>query len=150
VDIRLDQLVVILLVVLFTLGDAVYRRLRNRGRAAPPEGEELHEGETAVADADVEAAYEEEIRHGDGSEPEDVFEPPAEEELPAPAHRPPALPPPEPERPAPVALARRRTAALPSPLDAREARRAIVLMTVLGPCRGLESEDRAGGQGPAG
>lgn len=145
-DIRFDQLLLVIMVVLFTLADVVFRRMRRRGGTAPGD-RQAEEGEREILDAEV--AYGDELAYEDVSVlDEDVFAPPPPEippEFRVPP-RLPAAPPPPPVRPKhravsappPVAASRRRAG--PLGLDAHEARRAIVLMTVLGPCRGLESD----------
>lgn len=145
-DIRFDQLLLVIMVVLFTLADVVFRRMRRRGGTAPGQGQTE---EREILDAEVE--YGDEIAHEDVSVlDEDVFAPPPRlPEIPPEFRMPPRLPatpPPPPVRAVPAAVsalprvAAYRRRAGPLGLDAREARRAIVLMTVLGPCRGLESD----------
>ena len=143
-EIRFDQLLLVIMVVLFTLADVVFRRMRRRGGTVHREGQAEEGG---ILDPEV--AYGDEIAHEDVSVlDEDVFAPPPPE-IPPEFRLPPRLPaapPPPPMRAAtPAASAQPRVAAFrrragPLGLDAHEARRAIVLMTVLGPCRALESD----------
>jgi len=144
-EIRFDQLLLVIMVVLFTLADVVFRRMRRRGGTVHREGQAEEGG---ILDPEV--AYGDEIAHEDVSVlDEDVFAPPPPEippEFRVPPRVPhPAAPPPPPVRPGLAASAQPRVAASrrragPLGLDAHEARRAIVLMTVLGPCRALESD----------
>jgi hypothetical protein len=93
-------------------------------------------------------------RLGRPSAPQPEPEPPERRTIPPPSPpRPPAIPPPPPAPPARPATGAPRPAVVAHPGRIRrlrlrtpaEVREAMVLMTVLGPCRALESDERAGG-----
>jgi hypothetical protein len=139
-DGNFEQLIILAVVVLAWLVNFVLDIVRRRGRPAPPQ-----EREEDVAVDDQEIDHTEVMR-----------ERAAEAERPARERSADARPmvvvaPAVPSVRAPVAARRPATrlperARLRRRIDAVEARRGVVLMTILGPCRGLEPPPYGGGR----
>jgi hypothetical protein len=148
-----DQLVIVVLVILATLLDLVLRwtKKRTRNDESP-----VHHDETVAAEQAEAEPWESEWQQPLPEAPlPETWSP----EAPPPEAPPPEAPPPEappPEAPPPItpgrAPARPRTRMLPAGEVPRlrrrllerpgDARRAIVLMAVLGPCRALDPASR--------
>jgi hypothetical protein len=140
--IRLEQFVLLAVVLLAALADYIARARR---RHREESGQDSEVAQTTVADE-----YESEWIESEPLEPdferersrwEEIAEvlPPA---LPVPEQRrpvPPRPPPPLPAPPPPTSARRRRAQRRHRWLtNTRDARRGMVMMTILGPCRGLE------------
>ena len=132
-DGNFEQLIILAVVALAWLVNFVLDLVRSRGRPAPPQDREadltLEEQEIALPEVLRERASEAAL--------------PAPEARSAEPRRPIVVVPAAPSARPPVA-ARRPAARLPERgrvrrrIDPVEARRGIVLMTILGPCRGVE------------
>lgn len=130
-DVSFEQLVILAIFLLVGLVNFIVDLLRKRGRTAQPQTREQ----------DV-AIEEEELDLSEVLWPERATELPPEREParglvppPPPRPMPPVVAPVSPPRPPVRSVQRRR---LHRRIDPREARRGLVLMTILGPCRGME------------
>ena len=137
-EFNFEQLYVVLLIILFSLADLFMRWVRRKYRQATPEEveQEAVPIEQQAPSIEEEAASIEGMSSiEEGVASIEVEEPARTRPLPT---RPPVATPPPPA-PSPSPRARRTGAGRGTRwLAPGDARRGIVLMTVLGPCRGLE------------
>ena len=133
-DLSFEQLFILAVLLVAGLVNLVRDWLRARGRTALPR------------DRDQDVAIEEELDLSEVLWPERTAELPPEREParmpvlpPSPRPMPLVVAPVSPLRPPVRSVQRRR---LHRRIDPREARRGVVLMTILGPCRGMEPPSR--------
>jgi hypothetical protein len=125
----LEQLIIIVAIILAGVLDLILRWLKGRQRKDQPVDAGADDEQVVLLEeADIELPAD--IQLPEEAMVERRLTPPPPPPPPAPAPPPPPLPAIRPRR-----VARRL---LPHPLDAR---RGIVMMTVLGPCRGLQRPD---------
>lgn len=134
-DVGFEQLIILVIFLVMGLVNFVLERLRNRrGRTAQPQD---YDHEIPAEEIDLDEAL---WREGTAELP------PGPEPARMPAPAPPRAPsgqgatpsvvtPVSPPRPPTRAVQRRRPRRR---MDPREARRGVVLMTILGPCRGID------------
>jgi hypothetical protein len=134
-DLNFEQLFILAMVLLAALVNFVLDWMRNRGRTAQPQD---HDEDLAVEEEEIDLA--EAMRRERGAESRrspELARVPVPVTLPASAQRatpsvPPRVPPQRPPAGSPERRRMRRR------IDPSEARRGVVLMIILGPCRGVE------------